>query len=126
MTCTMHGFMVVEFERKNNMTLNEYQALAQRTAQITKEKYDKIVNGCMGLNGESGECIDILKKHVFQGHTLDKQKLSEELGDVMWYCAELATGLGMKLDDIAQENINKLLKRYPEGFDPERSIHREV
>ena len=105
------------------MTLNEYQALAQRTSGLG---HDRIVNGVMGLCGESGECIDIVKKCCMQGHPLNKQKLSEELGDVMWYCAELATGLGMKLDDIAQENIEKLRKRYPDGFDSDRSIHREV
>ena len=105
------------------MTLNEYQALAQRTSG---PGHDRIVNGVMGMCGESGECIDIVKKSCMQGHPLNKQKLSEELGDVMWYCAELAAGLGMKLDDIALENIEKLRKRYPDGFDPERSIHREV
>lgn len=107
-----------------SMTFVEYQVLAQRTS--LDDGHDRILNGCMGLCGESGECIDILKKNRMQYHQLDKQKLVEELGDVMWYCAELATGLGMALDDIARANIEKLRKRYPEGFTPERSIHREV
>ena len=107
------------------MTLNEYQNLAQRTAQITKTGKDKIINGCMGLNGEAGECIDILKKHMFQGHDLDALKLIDECSDVLWYVAELATGLGVSLDTVARHNIEKLRKRYPEGFDPDRSIHRE-
>lgn len=106
------------------MTMNEYQMLAQRTAKITDNPEDKRLNGCMGLNGEAGECIDLLKKHLFQGHELDKKKLAEELGDVLWYVAELATGIGYTLGDIAQNNIAKLKRRYPEGFDPERSIHR--
>ena len=105
------------------MHLNEYQQMAMRTSP---KDHDRILNGCMGLCGEAGECMDLLKKHMMQGHPLDKQKLSEELGDVMWYCAELARGLGMKLEDIALENIEKLRKRYPAGFDPDRSIHREV
>jgi NTP pyrophosphatase (non-canonical NTP hydrolase) len=79
----------------------------------------------MGLNGEAGECIDLLKKHLFQGHKLDKDKLTEELGDVLWYCAELACGLSVTLEEVAQRNIEKLKKRYPEGFDAERSINRE-
>lgn len=107
------------------MTLNEYQALAQRTAQITKTGKDKIVNGCMGLNGEAGECIDLLKKHMFQGHPLNVEKLIDECSDVLWYVAELATGIGVTLDSIARHNIDKLRKRYPDGFSAERSINRE-
>lgn len=106
------------------MNMNEYQQLAQRTAQITTNKRDKIINGCMGLNGESGECIDLLKKHLFQGHPLDRDKLIDECSDVLWYVAELATGLDISLEKVAEHNIEKLRNRYPDGFDPERSIHR--
>lgn len=108
------------------MTLNEYQDLAQRTADITgADMQKKLLNGCMGMNGEAGECIDVLKKHMMQGHPLDVEKLIDECGDVLWYVAELATALGVTLEGIAQHNIAKLRKRYPDGFDPERSIHRE-
>ena len=106
------------------MTLNEYQNLAQRTSS-TKTKEDKLLNGLMGLNGEAGESIDILKKHLFQGHELNREKLMYEIGDVMWYCAEVAVGLGVSLDEIGQRNIGKLMVRYPQGFDSEKSIHRE-
>lgn len=107
------------------MTMNEYQLLAQRTAN-TKGRSGKIENGILGLCGETGECADLLKKYLFQEHELDKDKMVEELGDVLWYCAELATGLGVTLDEVARRNIDKLKARYPEGFDPERSIHREA
>lgn len=107
------------------MTMNYYQRLAQRTCNITHTFSAKIENGCMGLNGEAGECIDLLKKYLYQGHELDKDKMIEELGDVLWYCAELATGLGVTLEKVAQRNIDKLRRRYPEGFDPERSVYRE-
>lgn len=106
------------------MTMNEYQQLAQRTTNSV-HYIGKIENGCMGLCGESGECMDVMKKHMFQGHDLDKEKLIEELGDVLWYAAELASGLRVSLDDVAQRNIDKLRKRYPEGFEAERSINRE-
>lgn len=106
------------------MTMIQYQAAAQRTS--TGSDKDKLVNGCMGLCGEAGECIDILKKHMHQGHELDKAHLTEELGDVLWYCAELATGLGVTLDQVAQRNLDKLQRRYPEGFDPARSVNREA
>ena len=106
------------------MNMNEYQKLAQRTAN-TKLPSDKIENGILGLSGESGECADIVKKCLFQGHELDREKLIEELGDVLWYCAELAAGLGVGLEEVAQRNIDKLRRRYPDGFDPERSVHRD-
>lgn len=105
------------------MTLNEYQYLAQRTSNNRPSK--KLENGILGLCGETGECADVLKKYLFQGHRLDFDKLIEELGDVLWYCAELASGLGEDLGSIAKKNIEKLKKRYPEGFDPERSVNRE-
>lgn len=111
--------------RQRGLTLTEYQRLAQRTCNITDAAEDKILNGCMGLNGEAGECIDIMKKYRFQGHELDKGHMIEELGDVLWYCAELAEGLGTTLGEAAALNIEKLRARYPEGFDPERSRNRE-
>lgn len=106
------------------MNLNEYQELAQRTCNMTEKSIAKIENGILGMCGESGECADILKKYLHQGHKLDPDKLAEEIGDVLWYVAEAAAGLGITLEQIAQRNIAKLKKRYPDGFDPERSIHR--
>lgn len=106
------------------MTLNEYQELAQRTARPDATGMDKITNGCMGMCGEAGECIDLLKKHLQQKHALDTEKLLDECGDVLWYVVELATGLGVSLETVAQHNIGKLRKRYPDGFSPERSINR--
>lgn len=105
------------------MTLNDYQKAADRTSGDLCP-WDKIRNGCYGLNGEAGECIDILKKVEFQGHTFDPNRLIDELGDVLWYVAQTATGLGVSLADVAQHNIDKLRERYPDGFDPERSVHR--
>lgn len=106
------------------MNFNEYQKLAQRTSN-SKTPSGKIENGCLGLADESGECCDLLKKYLFQGHELENQRLTEELGDVLWYAAELASGLGMTLSDIAEANIKKLKSRYPDGFDVSRSLNRE-
>ena len=106
------------------MTGNKYQQLALRTSSHGSSG-DMVLNGVMGLNGEAGECIDIVKKHLFQGHELDINKLVDELGDVLWYAAVTAAGIGVTLEDVMQHNIDKLRKRYPEGFDAERSIHRE-
>ena len=106
------------------MTLNDYQKAAERTSgNLTS--WDKVRNGCYGLNSEAGECIDILKKTEFQGHAFDPMKMVDELGDVLWYVAQLATGLGVTLEYVAQHNVDKLLARYPDGFDSEKSIHRK-
>ena len=106
------------------MTVNEYQRLAMTTLNPALDKRDVLINSVMGLCGESGEAIDIVKKHLHQGHGLDKAALAKELGDIAWYLAEAATALDMELDDILRANIEKLQKRYPEGFIPSRSILR--
>ena len=108
------------------MTANEYQRLAMVTLNPDLSKKDVLINGVMGLCGESGEVIDIVKKWLAQGHELDREKLTKELGDVAWYLAETATALDLNLEDIFQANIDKLKKRYPEGFDAQRSIHRDA
>ena len=108
------------------MTINEYQKLAMVTLNPELDKKDVLINGVMGLCGESGEAIDIVKKHRAQGHELDKEKLAKELGDVAWYLAETATAIGYDLEDIFQMNIDKLKKRYPEGFSVEKSVNRNT
>lgn len=105
------------------MTINEYQEKAQRTSS-TKTPTHKLTNACLGLAGEMGEVCDLLKKALFQGHELDADKLIEEAGDCAWYLAELATALDVSLETILDRNIAKLEKRYPDGFDAERSRHR--
>lgn len=107
------------------MTGTEYQQKAMRTAS-EKSKMDLLENGVMGLCGEAGECIDVVKKYLYQGHKLDKVKLKDELGDVLWYVAITCQSLGITLDDVMEHNVKKLLLRYPDGFEAERSIHREV
>lgn len=107
------------------MTGNEYQHLAMTTLNPNLSRQDVLINGVMGLCGESGEAIDIVKKHLHQGHPLDKEKLIKELGDIAWYLAETAYALDIDLDQVLEGNIAKLKARYPEGFTAERSISRE-
>ena len=106
------------------MTANEYQQLALRTAG-TGDTDALLINGVLGLAGESGECIDLVKKHIFQRHILDEEHLAKELGDVAWYLAVTAYAIGYDLDDVLKMNVEKLRKRYPDGFDAERSKNRE-
>ena len=106
------------------MTVNEYQTLAMKTLNPELSKKDILINGVMGLCGESGEAIDIVKKWLAQGHELDREHLAKELGDIAWYLAETATALDLSLAEIFEGNIEKLRKRFPEGFDTNRSISR--
>ena len=106
------------------MEINEYQALAMQTLNPELNKKEVLINSVMGLCGESGEAIDIVKKWFAQGHELDKEHLKKELGDIAWYLAEAATALDTTLEEILQANIEKLQKRYPEGFNKEKSLTR--
>ena len=108
------------------MTLNQYQTEAMRTASgiAVADNENLILNGAMGLNGEAGEVIDMLKKYMFQGHNLDIEHIAKELGDCLWYIAVCAKGAGYTLDEIAEMNVSKLHKRYPDGFEVEKSLHR--
>lgn len=106
------------------MEINEYQELAMKTLNPELSKKEVLINSVMGLCGESGEAIDIVKKWLAQGHELDKAHLAKELGDIAWYLAEAATALDMPLEDILQANIDKLKKRYPDGFETKRSLGR--
>ena len=111
-------------EEHTRITPNEYQKQALTTQNPDVLKDLKIVEGVMGLAGEAGECVDIIKKKVFQGHELDKEHLAKELGDVAWYLAESADAIGYDLETIFLKNLNKLKKRYPEGFEVSKSTDR--
>lgn len=106
------------------MTANEYQQLALRTAG-TDNYCDLMVNGVMGLAGESGECVDLVKKMLFQGHPMNHEHLAKELGDVAWYLAVTAHAIGYTLEEVLQMNVDKLKARYPDGFSEDRSRNRE-
>lgn len=109
------------------MTPNEYQKAALRTEAGVNSgvvSCPRLLQGLMGLNGEAGECIDILKKYLFQGHTFDREHIAKELGDVAWYLAVSADAVGYDLETIFQMNIDKLKARYPEGFNPKLSVQR--
>ena len=106
------------------MTVNDYQRQAMRTLNPALGKKDVLINSVMGLCGESGEAIDIVKKWLAQGHPLDREHLAGELGDVAWYLAEAATALDIPLEDILRANLDKLKARYPDGFSTRNSVKR--
>ena len=125
MTC-IEKLEIEHPESVSVLSANDYQKLALKFEQGMSQDYPRIVMGLMGLNGEAGEAIDILKKHLFHFHELDKYHLARELGDVAWYLAVSADAIGYSLEEIFEMNLDKLSKRYPEGrFDPEHSKHRK-
>jgi len=107
------------------MNLTDYQELAARTRNPKMTHTEHLTNGGLGVAGEAGEVANKVKKIVHHRHFNEIGALWEELGDVLWYLADLCTTLGVSLDTVAQGNIAKLKRRYPDGFSAERSINRD-
>lgn len=84
-----------------------------------------MANYGLGIAGEVGEVADLVKKSLFHGHKIDQESIKKELGDVLWYMAQLARLAGITLEDVAVANIEKLKERYPDGFSVEASINRK-
>ena len=135
------------------MTIKEYENLAMRTndgkinerVRIETKTFDywlldydhenavkvhgydpgELLNGALGLTGEAGEVADQIKKTIFHGHKFDYDGLIKELGDVCWYLALLCHAIDVPLEEVMIRNIEKLKKRYPEGFSESASINRK-
>jgi NTP pyrophosphatase (non-canonical NTP hydrolase) len=107
------------------MDANEYQRLASRTFNTDQTMDEMLTNGALGLAGESGEVADVIKKYLFHGHALDTAKVQKELGDLLWYVAQVSWALDFNLSDAMQANIDKLWERYPNGFNHQDSINRK-
>lgn len=108
---------------------DEYQELALRTAsgKSIEGELAMLTTAALGLSGESGEIADHIKKIVYHGHPLDdetRDKIAKEIGDILWYCAMGSRGIGIGLAEIARMNVEKLKKRYPQGFSTEESLNR--
>jgi NTP pyrophosphatase (non-canonical NTP hydrolase) len=108
----------------DGMSLREYQRLSERTMCIERGPSALLPNFAMGLAGETGELVDLLKKNLFHGHKLELAKAEKELGDVLFYVAGICSVLGLQLDVVAAANVEKLRQRYPSGFTQEASINR--
>ncbi|ULT55411.1 nucleoside triphosphate pyrophosphohydrolase family protein [Neobacillus drentensis] len=107
------------------MNLNDYQQHALRTHNEDLGQVQAFANYALGLNGEAGEVADHIKKGIFHGHEMNRHELAKELGDCLWYISNLSHLAGFTLQQIAEMNVTKLMKRYPEGFDKERSVNRD-
>jgi len=106
------------------MTLDDYQQLAARTLSPGQTPHERLANAALGLTGEAGEVAEHVKKHLFHATPLDRDAVVKELGDCLWYVAALAGTIGASLDEIAVANVDKLRRRYPDGFSTEASRNR--
>ena len=98
------------------MEFNEYQKRALCTMKPWATKKDQVINGLLGLAGESGEVCELLKHHFVKGTELDMTAFKKELDDIMWYIAELCDAYGFTMEEVAQLNLDKLAARYGKKF----------
>jgi NTP pyrophosphatase (non-canonical NTP hydrolase) len=106
------------------MELYEYQQLAKRTTNAKLDFNMSLTVAALGLVGEGAEVSEMVKKTIGHGHELNVDKIRKELGDTLWYIAEISNILELDLNEIAKQNIEKLKARYPEGFSEYHSIFR--
>lgn len=119
-----HG-MYIELMKTLKLSFLIYQEKSKRTMNTSLPEKDQLNNYVFGLVGEVGEVVDLLKKFFFHGHEVDSARLKSELGDILWYVSAVASLFNINLQEIAQGNVEKLERRYPEGFSSEASIKRE-
>ncbi len=86
----------------------------------------RLLHAALGLQTESAEFSDALKKHVFYGAKLDKVNLKEELGDIFWYMAIACDALGTTFEEEQARVINKLKTRYPDKFTEDKASTRDL
>lgn len=109
----------------DGITANDYQRAAMRTDNKNQTEEERMLDALFGLCGEAGEVMDAYKKYRFQGHESYKDEMIIESSDCLWYLAKLADVLGVTLGEVMERNIEKLKKRFPDGFSKERSVNRE-
>jgi NTP pyrophosphatase (non-canonical NTP hydrolase) len=100
--------------------------LVEHTMNHSLSREQQLANAAIGLAGEAGEVADVLKKHLFQGHTLDREKLKKEIGDVLWYLELLYRETSLTQTECEAVVITKLLQRFPNGFTSSASVNRPV
>lgn len=103
---------------------NVYQLLAARTINKGLSQEQTELHALHGLSGEVGEIHSLYQK-VYQGHEMDQEHLKKELGDLMWFIAELCTAKKWNLEDVMALNIEKLKARFPDGFEEDKSLNRK-
>jgi NTP pyrophosphatase (non-canonical NTP hydrolase) len=95
------------------VTLDEYQQAATRTLNPRLDDKEKLLDAAAGIAEEAGEVLAHVRKHLYQGRDLNRDRLAEELGDVLWCVAAVATMCELSLGDVARRNQEKLALRHP-------------
>jgi NTP pyrophosphatase (non-canonical NTP hydrolase) len=106
--------------------MDEYQAAAARTTNPRLDDKQRLLDAAAGLAEEAGEILGLVRKHAYQSHDLNREKLKIELGDALWCLATTATSAGLTLDDVAAANVAKLGTRYPQGYSDTASRERRA
>lgn len=106
------------------MDSTQYRELAKRTMNNQLERGQKLTMLAMGIGGEASEITDLIKKVIFHGHELDREEIVKEAGDCLWYIENLLDLLDIPMSEVYEKNIEKLKRRYPNGFDKEDSKNR--
>lgn len=107
------------------MEIKQYEQECKRTFDVHADTIENINHAVHGIGGESGEIIEYVKKWRYNGHDFDSYVVAEELGDLLWYIVLMSNAVGFSLEEVMEMNVRKRNKRYPEGFDTERSINRD-
>ena len=107
------------------LTLADYERAATRTINPALSASDRLLDAAAGLAEEGGEVLGLVRKHLFMKHDLDRDRLAKELGDALWCLTTVAAAAGLSLDSVAAANIEKLRRRYPDGYSHEASARRE-
>lgn len=105
-------------EPGDTVLLDAYQEEALRTWGAADDPFSSVLAAALGIGGESGEILDLVKKQYFHRKPTNLEDVRDELGDLLYYLAILAYEYGFTLRDVAQANVDKLRKRHPHGFDP--------
>ena len=108
------------------MTLDDYQAAAARTTNSKLTENERLLDAAAGLAEEAGEILGLVRKHAYQAHVLDRDRLRIELGDALWCLAMTAASAGLTLEELAAANVAKLRVRYPEGYSDNASRERRT
>jgi len=98
------------------MTFDDYQNAALRTVNPSLAARDRLLDACAGLSEEAAGVLGLVRKKTFQARDVDRDRLVEELGDVLWCLSVTADALGIRMSEVAQRNQEELAKRHPDGF----------
>ena len=100
---------------KSNLNLDDYQKFCRQTARKFKNKKMEILIWGLGIAGEAGDVASCIKKTIAHKNN-QKAGLRENIGDTLWYAAMICNFFGWDFQEVLEENLKKLEKRYPRGF----------